>query len=197
MRTFISIHIDDGAKAAIQALQDELRPRAPQMRWSPPDKCHLTLKFLGSIEEDALTKLKQNLGAAAQEVRPFTLEFAGLGQFPPRGNLAVLWVGVQEGQEPLMQLEQAIRRLLNEHEIGFDQKKFSPHLTLGRAPRNQSLRWKALPRDRYIQVASQRVEAFSLMQSELHPSGAIHTELQRFTLNPDAQPRIQNQAKDA
>lgn len=189
MRAFVSIHLPDSLKKQLGNLQQKLRPQLPMVRWISAKNSHLTLKFLGDIREEDLPRVDEALRPIAEDTLPFTMEFQGIGQFPPRGALSVLWVGIRKGNRELVELEKRIRKAFTSGRVPFDGKPFSPHITLGRIPRGKPVFWQPPNEVQSQQHGSMPVEGYSLMQSHLHPKGAVHTEVIGYELNPRAEKR--------
>jgi len=156
----------------------ERRERLP-VKWVRPENIHLSLKFLGDVEETRETELVAALQRAAgsrTEPRPLTLQISGFGVFPDYRRPNVLWAGVtaDPGLELLQHgVEQAFAPL------GFptEARAFRPHVTLGRATRD------ARPRDfqglEEILTGTDfdstvTVTEVDLMQSTLQPSGPVY-----------------------
>ncbi len=182
MRAFLSINLTDPIHQAITKLQSQLNHEVKNIRWTKPQNCHLTLKFFGDVEESFVEELSHQLAPVANESYPFEIELGGIGQFPPRGPLSVLWVGVLTNTDPLMELEKAIRTKLIESKVKFDKKPFSPHLTIGRGKRTYSLSPKTYNHYRQFSLGILPVDSFHLMESRLDPQGAIYNERIRFRL---------------
>ena len=149
------------------------------MKWVRPENIHLSLKFLGDVEETREPELVAALQRAAgrgHEPRPLTLQITGFGVFPDYHRPQVLWAGVtpDPGLELLQHgVEQAFASL------GFptEARAFRPHVTLGRAARD------ARPRDftglEEILAgadfdATVTVTEVDLMQSTLQPTGPVY-----------------------
>jgi 2'-5' RNA ligase len=90
---------------------------------------HLTLHFLGDVEDDARAALQETLGGVRPE--PFTIAIRGTGVFPPRGRPTVLWAGVTESR-PLADLRAAIAVAIESCGIAVERRPFVPHVTLAR-----------------------------------------------------------------
>jgi 2'-5' RNA ligase len=149
------------------------------VKWVRPENIHLSLKFLGDVDETREPELVAALQRAAggrSEPRPLTLQIAGFGVFPDYRRPRVLWVGVtpDPGLELLQHgVEQAFAPL------GFptEGRAFRPHITLGRAARD------ARPREfagldallEGLQFdATVTVSEVDLMQSTLKPDGPVY-----------------------
>ena len=184
MRAFLSIHLSEIVQTRVEQLQSQLAAELPGVRWTRPANCHLTLKFFGDIDSSIENAIAARLPALVEQFSPFTVEFKGVGQFPPRGPLSVLWVGVDCGAAALVALENAVREALDVASIKFDAKPFKPHLTIGRAPHGRKIYLRSQQKYAAWSVGTMNIDGISLMQSVLDPHGAIYTERQRFAFAP-------------
>ncbi len=182
MRAFLSVHLNEALHRSIEELQRRLTPSVEGIRWTRPQNCHLTLKFFGEIEEKTAEHIHQCLLPVIADQKPFPLELGTIGQFPPRGALSVLWVGVTQGSEKLMQLEEEIHTALKVANISYDKKRFKPHLTIGRSKQKVYLPYKTIDQYKSHRLGKIKVDALYLMESELRPKGPIYTERARFPL---------------
>lgn len=182
MRTFIAVHLPDIVKTHIRQLQDALRRCGAPLRWVQPENMHLTLLFLGEIDESKIQPICSVLRLAAENHTPFDILFSGLGTFPNRKAPRVLWIGVQEGARPLCNLQQDIQQQITSLQLSFDKKKFHPHVTLGRSKgRPHSLTMKQGLWDSQAGVI--HVNGFALIQSQLGGPQPVYTELESFPLH--------------
>ena len=133
-RLFIALDISDEARDSatqyIQQMAEKFNHVA--VKWERPEKLHLTLKFLGSVEEHLISKIIDLVDRTARATKPFTIEIRGTGTFPSAKNPQVLWLGVHESTSAMKVLAKHIDESCAE--VGFEQQKrtFKPHLTLGR-----------------------------------------------------------------
>ena len=185
MRAFLSIHLNEIVQKQVEELQSQLTPELPGVKWTRPANCHLTLKFFGDIDAATEEAIVSCLPAAFESFSPFEIDFKGVGQFPPRGALSVLWVGVNRGAAALTALESAAKEALVEAGVSFDKKPFKPHLTIARAPRSRKVYLRSQKQYESLVVASMQVKNVSLTQSVLDPKGAIYTERKRFELTAE------------
>ncbi|BCS88734.1 RNA 2',3'-cyclic phosphodiesterase [Pseudodesulfovibrio sediminis] len=147
------------------------------VRWSKPGNWHLTLKFLGEIDESRLPRIIEALTAIRFD--PFVLQAGGAGVFPRTQHPRVVWLGLKEGAKACTALALQIEDALAPLDIPQEKKQFRPHLTLGRIRR--------LGRDNWADVIKRAaahswpqftVDRFILWHSALQPEGAVHTRLQ-------------------
>jgi len=188
IRSFIAIDIEGQVREKIRGFQEELIKKVAGMgirvSWTKPESIHLTLKFLGDIPVSQVNPILDSLRRAVAGVQTFTMKIEGLGAFPNFRNPRVIWVGISEGAEALRQLQPRIEQELVRLRFPKDKKKFNAHLTLGRIRSEGGT--AALP-DLLASIPSpvaglSAVRDIRLMKSDLHPSGAIYTELGRISL---------------
>ena len=183
MRAFIAVEISPGVHKRLAEAQDRLRAARCAVKWAKPEQIHLTLRFLGDIEDDAVPNIERVLASAVEEVGPFELTVSGLGAFPERGAPRVVWAGVQDaGSLALLhrRIEAGVRQL------GFepDDHAFTPHLTLGRvkeARGTDALR-ALIEAGAATSFGSSPARELVLMLSTLSPSGPTYTPLRRQPL---------------
>ena len=183
MRTFIAIEIPSEIKSALAALQDELRRAGADVSWTKPENIHLTLKFLGEVDEMRIGEVEKVCVRAAAEFQPLTLSLKETGVFPNARQPRVLWAGLSGEIEKAVEM----RGLLDEGLalIGFDreEKDFRPHLTIGRVKSNRKTReLLALAGAHQVPELSFVVTEIVLMKSELHPAGARYTPMAKAFL---------------
>lgn len=132
MRLFVSVDLDDLTEE-IAAVQEHFAD-TEGVRLTAPENVHVTLKFLGEVDETHLSDLAAALGKAVTEadVGPFRAEFGGLDAFPDPDYIRVLWVGVDKGGAELTRLYDTIEE--RTVELGFDpaDHEFTPHATVAR-----------------------------------------------------------------
>jgi RNA 2',3'-cyclic 3'-phosphodiesterase len=188
MRLFVAVELPPAALAAVAEVSRALRARvshfAPSARltWVPTDRLHLTIRFLGDVDDAGRGAVESAL--AAPLVTPaFPLMIGGADAFPPRGAPRVLWLGIAQGLPELKRLEQELSGRLEV--IGFppETRAFNPHLTLTRVRNPAGLCLPALldgvvPHNRSI------VDAITLFESRLSPQGPTYTPLRRWPLRP-------------
>lgn len=183
MRLFIAVELPSEVQGRLAVAQDRLRRAQADVSWVRAENLHLTLKFLGEIEEKRLGSIREALAAVARSSAPFQMEVMGLGSFGGRVP-RVVWVGVRDGAEPLTLLARQVETALAR--IGFPKEKreFTAHLTLGRvrSPKNAEALLAALRELQAERFGAAATTQFELMQSQLHPSGSVYTVLERFTL---------------
>ncbi|HVD44056.1 MAG TPA: RNA 2',3'-cyclic phosphodiesterase [Rubrobacter sp.] len=137
MRTFVAVFPPPAIREALLRAARDL-PASKAFRLIGPEKLHLTLKFLGNVAEDDLSRVAQALEPLRQRHEPFEVSISGFGAFPSERKARILWAGVGEGSEPLRAVALSVEDLLEPAGFGREQRPYVPHLTLGRARGRQA-----------------------------------------------------------
>jgi 2'-5' RNA ligase len=186
IRAFIAIDIPDDVRVAINEAQARLKRAhvGVKISWTKVDNLHLTLQFLGYIEEAIVEKIRATLESVAAQHQPFELSVQGAGAFPNENRARVIWVGCHDAESKLKGLAQAVQGAMQP--LGFEpeHREFSAHLTLGRIkfPRPDVALTRAIDSLKDNTFGKLRVEAIHLFQSQLHPEGSIYTKLSSHAL---------------
>lgn len=169
MRAFIALELPDGFWRQTADLARQL-DQVVNGRFLKHETYHLTLAFLGNIDDAARGRAMDAMDAACGDVGPIPLACDGLGKFG-KPHAAVLWMGLRR-DPALDRLAHGIRTELAARDIGFDGKAFRPHITLARRARipRGALPALAFPLD----DLATRV---TLFKSELSHEGATYKPL--------------------
>lgn len=178
IRTFIAIELSDEIRAEIARVEDILREEGGDVRWVRPENLHLTLKFLGDLEEGRIEEVVGGVRNAAQECAPFELVLFGAGAFPNFRRPRVIWIGAREEGGVLKRVHRNIEDELSRSGFPRDRKRFSPHLTIGRVRSARGMESVAEALQR-VEIAprAMTVEEIAVMKSDLRPTGPIYTRL--------------------
>ena len=186
MRVFIAADLPGAVRESIAAEQRRIAASighgGSSLRWVKPEHAHLTLVFIGDVEDARVPAVIDAIGGEI-DLPAFDVVFQGAGVFPPRGAPRVLWIGVDAGARELIALQQTLASRVMSLGLPLDDRAFHPHLTLARwresRPSDRGRALDAAPRG---VVGRARVEGATLYQSRLSPSGPTYTPLARATL---------------
>jgi RNA 2',3'-cyclic 3'-phosphodiesterase len=181
MRLFVALELPAGVRAGLGALAARLRASSGSgVRWTDPNGIHLTLKFIGEIESSRVGAIRNAL-AEVHAAQPIDTAFRGIGWFPNARHPRVFWAGV-EADPTLAGLAAEVERALEALGIAREEREFRPHLTLARIKSEAGL--DGLRREVESvgtpDFGRAAYSEFDLMQSVLHPKGAVYTRLERF-----------------
>ncbi|HXI85355.1 MAG TPA: RNA 2',3'-cyclic phosphodiesterase [Verrucomicrobiae bacterium] len=186
IRAFIAVDIPDDVRAAIEEAQARLKRTdlGVKISWTKVANLHLTLQFLGDVEQVVVDKLKSALRPVAAEHQPFDVSVRGAGAFPDEKRPRVVWIGCSDNGNRLPALARAVQTVTQP--LGFvpEHQEFSAHLTLGRirSPRPDAALTRAIDSLKDTTFGTLRVEAIHLFESQLHPEGSIYTKLSSHAL---------------
>ncbi|MCC6503092.1 MAG: RNA 2',3'-cyclic phosphodiesterase [Deltaproteobacteria bacterium] len=183
MRTFVAIKLPSEVTELLRTIQASLNRGLKGTSWVRPESIHLTLKFLGEIDDAKVRDVAAGLEKAAEGFRPFSLEVGGVGAFPNARAPKVVWAGIKECAE-LTKLQKSVDERLSI--IGFEAetRPFTPHLTLCRIKSAEDGRalGRLIAGLGEQAKASFTVNSFVFMKSVLKPQGAVHTDIKEFAL---------------
>lgn len=183
LRTFICIELSEKVRERIAELQQQLKPLGSGVSWTRPEGIHLTLKFLGDIESARVADIAGAVERAAQGVDPFRITVAGTGGFPNLSRPRVLWVGIESSASALFVVQSQIEIELARLGYPREERRFSPHLTLGRVKSPEAVReiCRELQQRSFAPVTF-TAGSIIIMRSDLKPDGALYTPLRTIEL---------------
>lgn len=194
MRAFIAIELPRELIRELEAEISKLRAGANTvtLRWSDPATIHLTLRFLGEIDDGQVELVRSTLDRALADQPAFTFQIdTRLGCFPSWKRPRVFWIGVGHNESAVRRLNRTIERELVARGFDAEQRRFHPHLTIARVKRGvnrtelQSLA-TALQEIELEAFGQVEVNKVTLMRSELKPDGAVHTPVYQAALTGGA-----------
>lgn len=176
LRAFIAVEI--GPQNELVTFLNEVRNTGSEIKLVKPENIHITLKFLGNIDEGLVPEICRIITEASKNVEPFSLKLLDTGAFPNLNYIKVLWVGLDDpGPLP------AISRYLNEklNKLGFQKEKrsFKPHVTLGRVKsrKNKEALKKLLNNNQKRDFGTIDVDSIYLKKSVLSSEGPTYYTL--------------------
>ena len=187
IRTFLAIDLGKKIRDRLVSFQENLAADAPDVKWVEPDNMHLTLFFLGEVDQREIIDICRAAQKAIGEMRSFTVNIEGTGCFPNMRRPHVLWVGVGEGADEVRAVHDAIETpLLDLGCYRREARAYTPHVTLGRVKGeepNDALA-KALTKHQTWSAGETLVREVHVMSSELTRDGPVYTVMGRAKLLP-------------
>lgn len=179
IRCFVAVEIPEPIQAVLEPVRTHLQSQIHKgTSWTKPGNFHLTLKFLGDVHPEAINDISEAVQRVTDRYAPFSIDFGGIGAFPNLARPRVIWMGIKQGASTVARLAKAVNLELTP--LGFStDNRFHPHLTLARLRSATNLEplKNILRKYDTIVGGSMRVNEITLMQSQLHPNGAIYTPL--------------------
>ena len=163
-RLFVAVAVPAEAASSIETAIRPVKAALPGARWTPPERRHLTLRFLGSTDPERVPWLEDRLTRAAAGWAPFIVAVRGLGAFPSTRRARVLWVGLDDADGSLGRLAAGVQESIAA-EYPPDRRPFSPHVTVARCDPPVAL---AMPEGApALEIGSLAVREMSLVRSHL------------------------------
>ncbi|MGB3478979.1 MAG: RNA 2',3'-cyclic phosphodiesterase [bacterium] len=178
MRTFLAVEIPRQIRKKINNFIEEEKSKGLPIKWVKFENLHITLKFLGEIDENKKEEITPAIKELCKKYVRFNMNLQGLGCFPHPGNPRVLWIGVKLGHELLIDIAGELEEKLSQ--FGFKmEKRFHGHLTIGRIKKfckvddilTKTYKSEVFP-----------VTAITLFKSALTSQGPIYEALEKFNL---------------
>lgn len=169
IRLFVGLDLPSDLCDALHRLTGGI----PGARWTPPENYHVTLRFIGEVDENQCDDIHD----ALSEVRApaFPLSVAGFGSFEAGHRAHTLWVGVEK-EPALLHLRDKVERAVVSAGMEPERRKFQPHVTLAsvkQAPLHKVQDFIA--HHNLFRAPPFRVERFTLFSSELGRTGPVYT----------------------
>ncbi len=185
VRTFVAVELAPRLKDQVERLITRLSSPAAGVKWVETENLHITLKFLGEIDNPEVPQVCRAVAQAVAPYDPFELELQGVGAFPRIQRPRVLWVGVGRGREQLQHLQRDVEDRL--HALGYprEARPYEPHLTIGRVKRagpEMDRLAGELARHQSFAPGSMWVDQAVVFASQLGRGGPTYTPLGRLEL---------------
>lgn len=187
MRVFIAIDISEEIRKGLGDLQRELQSKANikkgDVKWVEPKNIHLTLKFLGEIQDKQVVDVCNIVKNVAGRYKSFELDVESVGSFGGK-SARVLWVGLGKGIDSLLQLQKDLEQQLASSGWPPEQREFTGHLTLCRVKNSKAGITLATITEAYkdFKLGTILADSVSVYQSQLTPSGPIYTVVGNYKL---------------
>ena len=175
-RLFVAIELPDTAKKEIFAIRKEL----PGARWVNPDQMHLTLRFIGEVDDQTLQEATKALSTVYGQ--PFQMAITGIGHFPPRKPPRILWAGIHAGNNLLI-LQKMVEHALQSAGIPGEARPFAPHITIARlkgTPPNAVSDYEL--QHGSFALSPFQVTSFHLFQSTFSENSVSHVKIAEYPL---------------
>jgi 2'-5' RNA ligase len=185
MRLFIALELDEETRSELAEEIAHLAGHHPKIRWVAPENLHVTLQFLGNVEDNAVPEICAAMDEAAAVSSPFDLEIRDLGCFPRPDRPRVVWAGCGIGSEQTVRLARDLGAVLEP--IGFPPEKraFTPHVTIGRVkqPGHAQGIETLLADPQTVLFGHMDVPHMTLFMSETKREGPRYSPMYRCNLN--------------
>ncbi len=175
IRLFVALEIPEAVRERLVTLQGGV----PDSRWADSAQMHLTLRFIGEVDENVAHDIDDALSTLRAPA--FVLEIAGVGEFGGKVPRA-LWAGAR-GAGALEHLQRKVETALQRLGLPAEERKFSPHVTLARlkgAPHAKVMEF--LTHHALFASGPFKIDSFALVSSHLGSGGAVYHFERRYPL---------------
>ncbi|MEO0076828.1 MAG: RNA 2',3'-cyclic phosphodiesterase [candidate division WOR-3 bacterium] len=178
IRAFIAVEIPQKVRTEICQLIDRFAQTGQSVKWVKPENLHITLLFLGDIDQNFLQQSIEQLTGIAKSEKGFKMSLKNFGAFPSQRMPRVVWIGVDQGAQALIDLQAKIEAAFTT--IGYkpEERKFHPHLTIGRVRERMSNAEQVFNTRYQSEVFT--INSLVLFKSTLTPQGPIYEKIKEF-----------------
>jgi 2'-5' RNA ligase len=184
VRTFIAVDLGKAIRDRAAALQEKLGRTGVEVKWVEQDNLHVTLLFLGEVDDRQVAEVCRIVGDRTAQRGAFPMSIEGVGSFPNPRRPRIIWIGVGTGASELCDLHDDLERPLTKLGYRREERKYTPHITIGRvrseAPADALS--AQLAKNGGWKGGETLVNEVCVMGSELTPQGPVYTVLSRAPL---------------
>ncbi len=185
IRSFLALYPSTPARESMSAFISCMKSRNPTIKWEDPSKIHITLKFLGDMRPEVLDAVAAELETSIPKNGPIEGLIDLPGAFPNFRRPRIVWLGFSAPPGPVMTLQKLAEEVCTRHGLPPEEKRFTPHFTIGRVKRRSDTRGL----ENAIEACSfhpapVHFTAVRMMESTLTEQGAIHSERAYISLTP-------------
>jgi len=180
IRTFLALELPQTVRNKLSTHTELISGhyKLQQIRWLPKENYHLTLSFMGNVENTLISSLQLNLEQKLSSKQAVHFRFSEITPFPFSGNPKIV-AAMMEYSDELMQLQHNTAKCVRSLGISLECRRFTPHVTLGRLKSRSRKKVAFQPQQMFFEGVSEKVVIF---QSELTPKGAIYKSLGEISL---------------
>ena len=183
VRTFIAFDLPEILKNHIRSVQDRCREFDAAVRWVRPEGVHLTLKFLGDVEEETLPGICSAVERTSADLIECSVRTGDVGAFPNMNRPRVFWLGIKGMPEEVVDFAGNLDRALGKLGFERDGRKLKPHLTLGRVKGRANIgNLTDFLGKADFEELDFKLDTVSVIKSELLPGGARYETLKSVNL---------------
>jgi RNA 2',3'-cyclic 3'-phosphodiesterase len=179
MRSFLALEVPAPVADYLRGVIEKLSKRTQGVKWVKEDAIHVTLKFLGEIEEVQAGKIYDALASLGSRFAPVVVSLKELDAFPSRRRARVVIVRLNKGIEDMKAIFEEVEEGLTGFDFEREEREYTPHITLGRMRTPAPFPNGDLPA---IEGMEFPVDALVLFKSTLTPAGALYSPIWKIKL---------------
>ncbi len=185
IRSFLAFELPHEIKQEVAKISVDVKKSGLEAGWVKPGNIHLTVIFLGDVEEKNLSGIISCVDKVAENYKPFDISLKGMGMFGDMRRPRVLWLGLDGEIKRLGEMRDNLQKPLEVFGIKQEDRPFRPHLTLGRFRRpvkDKSLLKRVIEQYKNISGPAGKLDELILFKSQLKPGGSVYTKLHTWAL---------------
>ncbi len=191
IRAFVGFFTTKKIHEHVERLEEEAKGII-KGKWTDPQNLHMTLQFIGYIDENKAVDIIRNIQTITETYKPFSVKYKSLGTFPSPDKPRILWIGVGEGSTKLKAIAKEIQRINKRSGINPDSKPFHPHVTICRIKEADGKKVaKFIRKYKNFSFGEETVERIALIKSTLTPVNPVYTVIEEFYLRGKKDGNIQ------
>jgi len=185
IRCFLAFELPVDIKRIIMAISEDVRQLPLNVRWVNVTNIHLTIVFIGNVQEEQIRPIQDIVKDVCQGYGPFNIGIKGIGLFGSKRNPRVLWIGLDGAIDRMACFRDDLQKKLRPFGIKEEKRRFKPHLTLGRfrkGARTGTHLDDLLSKYHDLTSPEGIIEELALFKSDLKPGGAVYSKLNGWRL---------------
>ena len=185
IRSFLAFELPPEIGQEVARISGEVKKSGLEAGWVKPGNIHLTVIFLGDVEEKDIPQIISCVDNAVCDYDPFDIALGGMGLFGDLKRPRVLWLGLEGGIKRLASMRDSLQKPLEQFGIKQEERPFRPHLTLGRFRRpvkDKPLLKRIIEQYKDASGPDGKLDELILFKSQLKPGGSVYTKLHTWPL---------------
>lgn len=185
IRSFLAFELPVDIKRIIMTVSENVRELPLNVRWLNVTNIHLTIVFMGDVQEEQVKPIQDIVKDVCQGYGSFSIGIKGIGLFGSRRNPRVLWIGLDGAIDRMGYFRDDLQKGLTPFGIKEEKRRFKPHLTLGRfrkGARTGTHLDDLLSKYHDLTSPECIIEELVLFKSDLKPGGAVYSKLNGWPL---------------
>ncbi|MDR4508417.1 MAG: RNA 2',3'-cyclic phosphodiesterase [Candidatus Brocadiaceae bacterium] len=185
IRIFIAVEITFDTQKKLAEIQDRLKESGADVNWVAPGNLHITLKFIGTFDEEKIESVVSVMREAVSPGIPFDLCYRGVGILPGNKNPRVVYAHAEDQEGILTDIHKKLDEQLAVLGIEREGRPFKAHITVGRIKTRKNIKKLIECVGLYNQslFGMERITELVLMKSELSREGPVYTKLNSVSIS--------------
>lgn len=183
IRSFIAFETPDHVRRIVREIQQQLQQAKADVRWETEEKFHVTIKFLGDVNENKLPQIISQIEETVTKYPIYNVKYEKLGFFPNKHSPRVIWIGCTNPDTTLISIKEELEENLINYGFESEKRKFTPHITLGRIKSLKNINNLISTSEKInFEPMTAYITHITVMRSVLEPQGSQYSILKKIPL---------------